>query len=583
MQKKTSTEHQSSDPQLDQLRALILGQDNQRVIDSVEKNARKMVSDVLSEALHDREHKDGSVNTVLQPLVEASVEKSVSHNSKRLVNSLYPLVGSLIRKSVSAFLADFMEKTNELLENSLTYKGLKWRIKAWQAGVSYAQYAASQMFVYRVEYVFLIHRETGLLLKSIDVNHSGKSDGDLISSMLTAINDFVGDSFLANEDGLREQLQSVSTDNFNLLIKPGPSALVVAAVMGKPSQQLNNQLQITLEDIHRLYIDELNSFDGDSLHFEHTENLLRDCLLSEEKNTETHQKKSWFAWLLLCCVTIYAGYCILGWYQDQQLIKKVGQLEHQAGIIINRVSFNEDDKLVIEALRDPAALSINNWLINHDISLARISVKEYSYRSQEPDILLARAEIILSAYPSITSKWQDEKLTLSGAIDLTQYEDLLNKLSIAGFVTGINLISEQINLPSITSPLTNEAIKRQLFDSLVGRISTIQLDFTIASEEIAPEMQLSLQRLYHYLEQLEQLANALNNNYALLVIGSSDSTGIKAANNKLSIKRAENSADFLVNLGLAREKIFITGLGQIDIPQMKSATRKVMFNIIFTQ
>lgn len=439
MHKSPSTDNEGNDPQLDKLRTLILGEENHLVSDTVKKDARKMVADVVTEALHDRQHGDGSVNKVLLPLVEASVEQSVSNNSKRLVNSLYPLVGSLIRKSVAAFLTDFMEKTNELIENSLTYKGLKWRLKAWQAGVSYAQYAASQLFVYRVEYVFLIHRETGLLLKSIDVNQSGKSDGDLISSMLTAINDFVGDSFVTGEDGLKEQLQSVSTDNFNLLIKPGPSALVVAAVIGAPSQKLNNQLQLTLEDIHRLYIDKLNCFDGDDLPFENTENLLRDCLLSEQKSAEVANKKSWFAWVLLLLITLYSGTYLFGWYQNKQLSQKISQLAHQPGIIINRVSINEHDKIVIEVLRDPLAIKIIDWLESYKLNTTNINIKEYHYRSQEPDILFARAQVILASYPTIRSKWQRNTLTLSGTLDRTNSERLINKLSIAGLIEGITL------------------------------------------------------------------------------------------------------------------------------------------------
>lgn len=257
MQNSTETDQVGSDQQLEQIRSLILGKNSQVVTDSIKKDARNIVGNVLTEALHDRQKKDGSVSKVLQPLVEDSVANSVMHHSDRLVNSLYPLMGSLVRKYVTSFLTDFMEKTNQLIDNSFTIKGLKWRIKAWQAGVSFSQYVASQTFSYRVEHVLLIHRETGLLLSFVDLGKASKGDADLISSMLTAINDFVGDSFLDSEDGLKEQLQTVTTDSFNLLIKPGPSALIAAAVIGHPPQAVSNQLQITLEDIHRLYNNEI--------------------------------------------------------------------------------------------------------------------------------------------------------------------------------------------------------------------------------------------------------------------------------------------------------------------------------------
>lgn len=283
MSNPSSTEQIESEQQLDKVRTLILGENSYLVTDVIKKEARNIVGDVLTEALHDRQKKDGSVNKILLPLVEDSVQHSVTHHSDKLVSSLYPLMGSLVRKSVTAFLTDFMEKTNQLIDSSFTVKGLKWRFKAHQAGVSFSEYVASKTFVYRVEHVFLIHRETGLLLNSVDLNKAGKSDADLISAMLTAINDFVGDSFIESKDGIKEQLQTVTTDNFNLLIKPGPSALVVAAVTGNPPQQVNDQLQLTLEDIHNLYNDELNQFKGDNQSFINAENILRDCLLSQQK------------------------------------------------------------------------------------------------------------------------------------------------------------------------------------------------------------------------------------------------------------------------------------------------------------
>ena len=104
--------------QLEQVRTLLLGKDNSRITDSLKKDARKIVAEVITEALHDRQQKDNSVDKVLQPFVEDSVQISVAHNSEQMVISLYPIVGSLVRKSVAAFLSDFMERTNQLIENS---------------------------------------------------------------------------------------------------------------------------------------------------------------------------------------------------------------------------------------------------------------------------------------------------------------------------------------------------------------------------------------------------------------------------------------------------------------------------------
>ena len=577
-----ATDHADSEQQLEKVRTLLLGKENSRITKSIQKDARSLVADVITEALHDRQKKDNSVNKVLQPFVEESVKQSVAHNSEQLVSSLYPLVGSLVRKSVAAFLSDFMEKTNQLLENSLTIKGLKWRFKARQSGVSYAQYAASQTFVYRVEHVFLIHRETGLLLNTVALDHESKSNADIVSAMLTAINDFVGDSFLSDQEGQKEQLQSVSTDNFNLLIKPGPSALVVAAVSGNPPQSISNQLQLTLENIHSLYFDELNRFNGDNKDFNSADNLLRDCLLSEQKEIVAKQKKTpWLAWLIVLLVVIYVGYQSLNWFKSAQLHEKIMQLDSQPGIIIKQLKIKQLDDITLDVLRDPDALNIHDWLKDNALNPAQLTITERNYHSLDQQILQQRAQRIVSAYPNISASWKNHSLMLTGTIDLIKTEQLRNTLAIAGFTEGENLNTEQLNLVSNTPSSTHKEIKQQLFDQLVGRIASIQLNFSVASENITPQMQPSLQRLYLYIQQLTPIAKELNIDFGLLILGSSDNTGNKSTNNILSMKRANNTAEILQRKGIAKDRMYVVGLGQIDIKNISSTARSVMFNVIY--
>lgn len=577
-----ATDHADSEQQLEKVRTLLLGKENSRITKSIQKDARSLVADVITEALHDRQKKDNSVNKVLQPFVEESVKQSVAHNSEQLVSSLYPLVGSLVRKSVAAFLSDFMEKTNQLLENSLTIKGLKWRFKARQSGVSYAQYAASQTFVYRVEHVFLIHRETGLLLNTVALEHESKSNADIVSAMLTAINDFVGDSFLSDQEGQKEQLQSVSTDNFNLLIKPGPSALVVAAVSGNPPQSISNQLQLTLENIHSLYFDELNRFNGDNKDFNSADNLLRDCLLSEQKEIVAKQKKTpWLAWLIVLLVVIYVGYQSFNWFKSAQLHEKIMQLDSQPGIIIKQLKIKQLDDITLDVLRDPDALNIHDWLKDNALNPAQLTITERNYHSLDQQILQQRAQRIVSAYPNISASWKNHSLMLTGTIDLIKTEQLRNTLAIAGFTEGENLNTEQLNLVSNTPSSTHKEIKQQLFDQLVGRIASIQLNFSVASENITPQMQPSLQRLYLYIQQLTPIAKELNIDFGLLILGSSDNTGNKSTNNILSMKRANNTAEILQRKGIAKDRMYVVGLGQIDIKNISSTARSVMFNVIY--
>ena len=99
------------DNSLDKVRELLIGRDDKFVQEKLNNDAKGFVSSVVSEALFERETKDGSVNKVLVPLVEKSLHRSIEANSEKIVGTLYPLIGTLVRKAVSSFLIEFVERT----------------------------------------------------------------------------------------------------------------------------------------------------------------------------------------------------------------------------------------------------------------------------------------------------------------------------------------------------------------------------------------------------------------------------------------------------------------------------------------
>lgn len=583
MPKDTSVSDQESQQELEQLRHIILGQDNQRITDAVNKDARSIVSNVLTEAFHDRQKKDDSIKKVLLPIVENSVEHSVTHHSDRLISSLYPLMGSLVRKSVGAFLSNFIERTNQLIEHSFTIKGLTWRFKAWQAGVSFTQYVVSQTYNYRVEHIFLIHQETGLLLKAVNLDQQSQNDAELISSMLTAINDFVGDSFQLDDNGVKEQLQTVSTDNFNLLIKPGPSAIIVAAVSGTPPQSLNEQLQLTLEEVHHLYQQEFQQFNGDNAPFENVDTQLNDCLLTEEKPEQTsNRRKPWFAWFIMAISILFIGFKSLNWYKLDKLHQQIIAIDHEAGIVVKNLEVHSKQLISLDLMRDPSALSIQKWFELQKIPFENVTLKERRYYSLSPELIKIRIEEVLQKYPQITFDWQNDQLNLYGQLDYTNHQQLTSKLVEIGLKPN-ELNEKELTLTNSRTLAESVSINQQVFKALVGKIASIQLSFDSGDAQVNASMTDDLQLLKQQVTQLSLLASQLNKSVGLIIMGCSDNTGNVITNNALSLKRAENTALALTKLGLKREQMYVTGIGQINIKDVKNTARKVMFNIIYVE
>ena len=159
------------------------------------------------------------------------------------------------------------------------------------------------------------------------------------------------------------------------------------------------------------------------------------------------------------------------------------------------------DDVELDILRDPDAISVNDWLKENNLTIKQIALTERRFQSLDPNILKVRGERILKKYPQIDMSWQANTLVLSGNIGVLQFEKLLSVLSIAGFTTEVNLSIDQVKHISISEFETNNAVKEQLFEALVGRITTIQLDFAVESAEISndfPPINGQSILIYHY-------------------------------------------------------------------------------------
>lgn len=561
--------------QMDAVRQLVLGEDNQLVKETVEAHARELVGNVLTEALHDRQKADGTIRQVLSPLVEKSVETSVTARRDQFIGYLYPLVGGLVRKSVSAFLADLMERTNTLLESSLTTRGLKWRWQARRAGVSYSQYVVSQTFLFRVEQVLLIHRETGLLLQTVFRDKTQTTDADMVSAMLTAINDFVSDSFTGDADnnGTEQTLDEVKTDDFTLLVKQGPQVVLVAAITGNAPADVGAQLQLTLEDIHRIYEQELQAFDGDAAPLGATEHQLNDCLLSQEKDTpETQKKVPWAALVLVGIALLAGGYWAALHWQVGRMAAAVRQLPARPGIVLLSAKACYP-KVCVDMLRDPDALLAHQWLHQAGLTDEQIQLSERAYVALAPELTWARLNRLAQQYPELVA--EPLPLRLRGELSTVRMQALLAQLYALPDQLDVNQLTQGIR---VVAPTVSDAqLNAYRFEQLIERVESVVIEFERDESQLTDGALAALTTLSQTLIQLIHLAAEIDVPIQLVVMGASDPVGALHYNQQLSLRRASTVSNQLIQLGVAPTLITTTGLGVIESAQ---STRSVMFGII---
>ncbi|APD87422.1 flagellar motor protein MotB [Alteromonas sp. Mex14] len=574
-----------TDNSLEKVRELLIGRDDKFVREKLDHDPKGFVSNVVSEALLERESKDGSVNKVLVPLVEKSLNRSIEANSEKIVGTLYPLVGALVRKAVSAFLVEFVERTNALIENSLSPKSISWRFKAWQSGIKYSEYVAAQIYQYQVQQLLVIHRETGTLLHSISADPEKEKDADLISSMLVAINDFVADAFGVSSNEPENELGEIKTEDFTLLIKIGPQALLVAAVTGSIPPEVRGKLQQALEDFHRFYQQPLINYEGDNAAFDGCETILADCLVSEKKGGEGKKSKRLVGAALLLVILI--ALCTLSFLRLSLSILKsdLHELSPPPGVVVTD-AYISNGKVHAKILRDPAADNIEKWFSDSDIDLSRIIVSEEPFVSLKPSIVERKLEQLIRDYPL------SEHETLS----LDKQND--NKWIVLGDVfasTAINLTQKINNLPGIsslevdTSPLSikaeyeidNAALQKVALTRLVNKVSSQSVLFATNQEALSEVQLAKLEILANDVKQLLSVAKKTNTIVSIVVMGASDNSGSSARNRELSQKRAENVVNSLISLGVESSVLIPVSLGELPL-QNPSMGRSVMLNVLIS-
>lgn len=221
---------------------------------------------------------DEALTKAMRPVLDDVILDALRENPKVVINIVYPVIGAAIRKSIGASLKGLVEGIEDRATSLFSFRKLRWRLRSWKTGVPYGQIVLAHSLVYRVEEVLLIHRRTGMLLAGVSASPDDTRDRELVSSMLTAIEDFARDSFELESD---HSLTDFSMGDFNVLIRSTPQVLLAAAVRGTPGPEVGDLLDEAAETIHGQYLQELEGYQGEENVFASALPLVEACLVSK--------------------------------------------------------------------------------------------------------------------------------------------------------------------------------------------------------------------------------------------------------------------------------------------------------------
>ena len=342
------------------------------------------VSEVLPDAIVLRAGQDASLRAALAPTLVEALRASVRKDPSLLADALFPMIGAAVRRAVAAALADMTDSLNKIVESSLSIRSVQWRIEALRTGKSFGEIALTRSLLYRVEQVFLIHADSGLLLQHAMSPAAVVKDPDMVWGMLTAIQDFVHDSFGAAENAL----ETLRVGEFSVWVQHGPRAILAGVVRGTAPPGLNTVFATALETIQRDYAIELAKFDGDAAPFTGTRSVLDKCLLGQSPPA---RGKS-YAWLYVLGVLLLL---LIGFFAVRNLRERqrwnsyLSTVEEQPGIKITKVE-RQGGKYLISGLRDPLAPNPAQLLPAFHIAPDRVTFQWESYLSLAPSFAAER-------------------------------------------------------------------------------------------------------------------------------------------------------------------------------------------------
>ena len=527
-----------------ELRELLLGGER-RQLDELQRRLDQLgitpeeLARLLPEAIAIRAARDQKLARALAPTVESALGESVRRNPRQIATAIFPVLGPAIRKAIAEAMSALVNSINHALEHSLSLRGLKWRVEGWRTGVPYAQIVLRHALVYRVEQVFLIHADTGLLLGHAAPADLKAADGDLISGMLTAIQDFVADSFAERDSG---GLRRFSVGELTVFVERGPQAVIAAVVRGTAPEALLPRLQDSLETVHLQFTAAFNDFTGDPAPFAPAHPLLEDCLetvLTTDRSPAAN-RRAWLRWAVPLAAGIVLLF-LLSWRAQRRFTTAMERLRAEPGIEIVSAE-RRGGRWVVRGLRDPLAADPKAVLAGIPADSSRLEGAWEPYLSLEPALVLERARRWLGSPPSVSLAVRNDSVFAAGSAPLAWVGGVLRRSALPAGIASLDLSGVDAELPAELAARRNDAESRLVF-------------FEAGSAQVSGDARRTLADVVMAFRALRDAARAAGFRAALELTGRTDSTGTDAGNRSLSQQRVEGVRGALLGLGLERAEL----------------------------
>ena len=216
------------------------------------------VADTLDMAMRKAEiSRHSELSNSMAPLVVSTIKAELRNSQDEMVEALYPITGRLVKAYVASAIKELTDQMNRRLEQN----AVMLRLQSLTTGRSVAELALAGTQDFQIKDLFLIRRGTGELIahwpETGDTNRQ-----QVMSGVLTAVNEFANEAFAADQSSLRQ----ISFGTEEVYLRASPLYLLAARCSGTApksiEQTLDDAFLAAVETQHKIEAETAGWQDG---------------------------------------------------------------------------------------------------------------------------------------------------------------------------------------------------------------------------------------------------------------------------------------------------------------------------------
>lgn len=500
----------------------------------------------------------------LSPLMGAAIREQVRAQRDSMVDALYPIIGSTIAKYMSEALKQLADNVNRKVEQTFSFRGLIRKVKSRLSGVSEAELLLQESLPFRVNAVFLIHKDSGLLIAEAHNPLAHRIDSEMVSGMLTAIRSFVNE-WIARS-GTVSELDTIEYGTSHIMLEVAGHCYLAVVTEGPLQRTFVSQMRHALEQIVSEHDKVIAQYDGHPASVPaYVQQTIRGLIeQAEPKRKSPSVAKLLFAFGVILSILVATPF-VWYWYKERnnrETEQNVSSRIVAAGGIVER-------QISVTAEGDNIALrgTVPNELL-------RIRVLEAT-KDVIPSAVI-NDQLAVGASPSFLTVTASEAQRIAAALNAIEGVDILTTFDEDGTLTITGTATDQSLVHRIAGTFEQLPGVNRIIHKLTPpapRELATKVYFDLGDASLPDAERTKLEVIKSIMEQYPQ--------HHLRIIGYADGSGSRRINSVLSTSRARSVKEALTAMGIDSTRLVAAGgSGFVDAADTRSSeNRTVRFEL----